>query len=181
MTPFGEKICSLASSIRCEKIYFAPSIPQKKLRNLCNSCQQYREEVYALYDDTVWGGGADGMMLTDSGVWWHNFTEEKAFLSWDALLKYAPAFPEVHAMSVNITPEDKIDASESDAVYKLLAAAFRFKQEECGGRPAAQDAPAAAPATAPAAPVCMVECIYCGRNYDRSKGNCPGCGAPPER
>ena len=55
-----------------ERFHVAPNIPENKLLNALKAygygCGA--GDVLALYDDTFWGGGGDGFVITLEGVWW---------------------------------------------------------------------------------------------------------------
>ena len=70
--PLGDRIQALIDKllrpIGEERLYFAPEIPAAKLagarKGLLKGLEN-GETVYALYDDTLWGGCKDGFALTD--------------------------------------------------------------------------------------------------------------------
>jgi hypothetical protein len=56
------------------RLYLAPNIPPRKLKNAISKYapQVTPEDVLLLYDNTILGSAADGLCLTLSGVYWYN-------------------------------------------------------------------------------------------------------------
>ena len=54
------------SRVISQDLYFAPDVPEKKLNNAAKSMglAENISSVVALYDDTVFGSGKDGLALT---------------------------------------------------------------------------------------------------------------------
>lgn len=70
-----------------KQIFLAPQIPLSKV---ANAIEAYApglkpDEVLLLYDNTVWGGSRDGLLLTAHEVWWHNMTEAPSRRRFDAI------------------------------------------------------------------------------------------------
>jgi hypothetical protein len=68
-----------------EWVHYAPSIPprmKKALRVVHERHLHPRDEILVLYDDTVFGSGTDGFLLTERGVHWHNFWGPADALAW---------------------------------------------------------------------------------------------------
>jgi hypothetical protein len=65
---------SVASLGDFANVYLSPKIPEQKLQNALRSyAPKVRPEaVLLLFDDTVFGGAKDGMILTANAVYWHN-------------------------------------------------------------------------------------------------------------
>lgn len=70
-----------------EKTYFAPDIPQKKL---ANALQKYApsvdpDRVIVLHDDTLFGGGKEGFLITDSAFYAHNLGNDGIVIRFNAI------------------------------------------------------------------------------------------------
>lgn len=61
-----------------KSLYIGDAIPPAKLANALTSYapRVSRADVLLLYDNTVFGGSKDGLLLTGSAVHWHNMSEE---------------------------------------------------------------------------------------------------------
>ncbi len=65
------------SSIRDGRVYFAPDIPNRKLRNALRTyaAGSEQEEPLILIDNTAFGGAKDGALLTTRKIYAHNILE----------------------------------------------------------------------------------------------------------
>lgn len=71
------EIRRLLGDTRDSSLYIGEAIPQTKLTNALTSYAPSvpRADVLLLYDNTVFGGSKDGLLLTTSAVHWHNMSE----------------------------------------------------------------------------------------------------------
>lgn len=59
-------------------LHLAPDLPERLVRKVREVHHQHLpppERILVIYDDTVFGGGADGFVLTDTRLCWKNFLE----------------------------------------------------------------------------------------------------------
>lgn len=69
-------------------IYLAPNIPPRKLANARRAHARHLpegERVLLLYDDTLFGGGREGVLLTPQRICWKNFLEHPRSLAFEDL------------------------------------------------------------------------------------------------
>lgn len=107
-----------------DDLYFRPQIPASKERNaraVHVAWLDANEPVLVLYDDTLFGAGDDGFVLTAQRLHWRNILDEPRTLAW-AELDPAQIGPgedglTVHGQPLHLTLGD--DASEFPA--RLIA------------------------------------------------------------
>lgn len=60
------------------RLFLAPAIPHNKLTNALSAygAGLQPQQVLLLYDDTIFGGAREGVMLTADAVYWHNIADE---------------------------------------------------------------------------------------------------------
>lgn len=103
-----------------DDLYFSPQIPASKERNaraVHAAWLDANEPVLVLYDDTLFGAGDDGFVLTAQRLHWRNILDEPRTLAW-AELDPAQIGPgedglTVHGQPLHLTLGD--DASEFPA------------------------------------------------------------------
>jgi len=61
--------------MRCSSLFLGEAIPDKKLRNACES-MNVAEPLYVLIDSTVWGGSREGMVVTGNSIYCKNIDED---------------------------------------------------------------------------------------------------------
>ncbi|MFO0591352.1 MAG: hypothetical protein U0441_27640 [Polyangiaceae bacterium] len=69
-------------------IHYRPSIPRRMLeaaRAIHAGRIEDERDVLVLYDDTVFGSGADGLVLTERAVCWRSFLGDAEAIRWDDL------------------------------------------------------------------------------------------------
>ena len=66
------------------RLHVAPDIPSKMLANaMAKYMPNVKEtDVLLLYDDTVWGGGREGISLTRDTLYWHALGETPGSISY---------------------------------------------------------------------------------------------------
>lgn len=69
--------------IKDDKIFFAPSIPARKLRNAIKAYAPgvMEKDVLVLIDSTIWGSAKDGALLTGDTLYSHDMGEEPRSIS----------------------------------------------------------------------------------------------------
>ncbi len=73
MIPFDQArkvIERYSSRLQGKRVFSTPSIPEKRVRNACNSYVSLHrdEEIMLLIDDTVFGSGKNGLTITNSRI-----------------------------------------------------------------------------------------------------------------
>ncbi len=69
-------------------IHYSPSVPAKKITAVFGAHEKHLgrgEQILVLYDDTVFGAGNDGFVLTERGVFWRNFLGSAEMIEWAQL------------------------------------------------------------------------------------------------
>ena len=76
-----------AQRVRFDRLYIAPDIPLKKLSGALTRYGSGLDaaDVLALVDDTVFGGGGDGMLVTENAVYLKSLGEERQMVSIEAM------------------------------------------------------------------------------------------------
>jgi hypothetical protein len=72
----------------CDSLYFAPHVPaskEKNLREAYGTLIAAHEPVLVLFDDTVFGAGDDGFVITSQRLGWKNDRIPARTLTWDEL------------------------------------------------------------------------------------------------
>jgi hypothetical protein len=74
MPSVEEIVARHGAGIKDSKIWFAPNIPANKLQGALRSYAQTvsPSEVLMLLDNTMWGGCADGMLITGNRLYAHD-------------------------------------------------------------------------------------------------------------
>ncbi len=87
--PFSERVLlDLASRhlMALDDYYVRGVISPRKLRRSCKVHEGLEpEQVLGLYDDTVFGAGNDGFVITLDALLWRNFLEEPHRVTWSSL------------------------------------------------------------------------------------------------
>lgn len=74
------------------RVHVAPDVPARKERSARESFAapvEAEEPMFVLYDDTMWGGGQGGFVITPRHLCWRNFMEHPRRLRWDELVTHA--------------------------------------------------------------------------------------------
>ena len=68
-------------------IYFYSAIPTKKLNNAIKAYAQVlrHSDVFALYDDTVFGKADNGFIIAKKGIWYYNFLDKPRYFLYTQL------------------------------------------------------------------------------------------------
>jgi hypothetical protein len=69
-------------------VFTESAIPARKLQNAISTYAQRAAagDVLLLYDDTFWGSAKDGLLLTETGVFWRNYQESPRQVAYDEIL-----------------------------------------------------------------------------------------------
>jgi hypothetical protein len=69
-------------------VFTESAFPADKLQNAISAYAQRAaaSEVLLLYDDTFWGSAKDGLLLTETGVFWRNFQESPRQVAYDDIM-----------------------------------------------------------------------------------------------
>lgn len=79
-----EEVIPLVQRAKHDKFFTGSGIPRDKLSNARASMRvPASEEVFALYDDTIWGGSREGILVTSTGVFAKQLWEEPHFWKWN--------------------------------------------------------------------------------------------------
>jgi len=142
-------------------LYVGAAIPSKKLQRAraAHGAVLDNAEVIVLYDDTLFGTGEDGFVLTAQHLAWKNLMSSPSALQWSDISPdgIAPAGGGVSLAGGEISIAGK------EALLPTLAEVFQ----------AIARAARALPATPRAG-----RCTYCSVRVDAGDPRCPGCGAP---
>lgn len=81
---FGQLIKNAGSKLVSNKVYLRPHIPEKKLQYALNSYGSgiSQEDVIILVDDTLFGSGKDGILITDNSIYIKIFSESLRVYKW---------------------------------------------------------------------------------------------------
>lgn len=77
----------LLNGFKNERIYVAPTIPKIKLKNALKSYgfDMSPSQILLLYDDTLFGGAREGLMIARDAVCWHNIGEDPVRISYSEI------------------------------------------------------------------------------------------------
>ncbi len=124
----GDRLISLARMYIGEfpDIFYHPSIPWSKSGRARSAHEAHlpeNEPVAVLYDDTVFGSGEEGFLLTSRRLCWKNFSEEPTQLSWGEIEPSTIETRRNHVRIMNGAIQITGQPSLVPAVAKLLRAA----------------------------------------------------------
>lgn len=69
-----------------EKIYLGDRIPEKKIENAKKSMKfKNDDDVIIFMDNTVFGSGKNGIIISSSGLYWKETFDEDSYLPWDTI------------------------------------------------------------------------------------------------
>jgi hypothetical protein len=113
-----------------DSLYLRPTIPPKKeagARRVHATSLPADERILALYDDTVFGSGEDGFVVTARRVCWKNIGGEPRSIEW-RFLEPESIVPEgrtlaVSGLVIEISGERETIGAAADAFYVLALSA----------------------------------------------------------
>jgi hypothetical protein len=72
---FLKQVRKAFKGIRSDKVWFSGAIPPEKANAATKAYapKVSPEAIMLLYDDTIWGGAKDGLLLTVDAIYWHSF------------------------------------------------------------------------------------------------------------
>ena len=70
------------ANVRSDRFWIGEKIPPVKEGNARKSMNIGNQAVFALYDDTVWGGSREGFVVVASGLFFKNISEDPVFIPW---------------------------------------------------------------------------------------------------
>ncbi len=70
------------ANVRSDRFWIGENIPLAKERNARESMKIGKLAIFALYDDTVWGGSREGFAVTARGLFFKNISEDPEFIPW---------------------------------------------------------------------------------------------------
>lgn len=118
-----------------DSLYLAPTIPQKRevaARRAHAAHLSHDERILALYDDTVFGTGDDGFVVTAKRVCWRNIKGDARSLEW-RYLDPESIIPDGRKLSIadsviEISGEREVIGAAADAFYVLAVSARLFER-----------------------------------------------------
>ena len=124
-----------------DSLYLAPTIPPKRElgARLAHSAHlPANERVLALYDDTVFGTGEDGFVVTAQRLCWKNIKGEARSIEW-RFLDPESVIPDRFKLSVadsliEISGERNVIGAAADAFY-MLAVSARLHERRFSAAP----------------------------------------------
>ena len=120
-----------------DRVYLKPDIPPRKLRSAREAHHLAEELILVLYDDTMFGSGKDGFVLTASGIHWKNFLEEPQCISYAQLdpetLSVSGFIFELAGGQINIT----MSRGLQDILLELLQKLAKGGQQDAESGPSA--------------------------------------------
>jgi hypothetical protein len=145
---------------RFDRLYYAPDLPPGPTgtaRGIHVGVLGPDEPVLVFYDDTVFGGGADGFLITPARICWKNIAEGPQQARWTEL---TPADIEEVGGGLTILGS-KVSITGRAEHLPALVEALRAVSADLQRRPGAPG-----------------RCAYCYRALAAADTTCPSCGAP---
>jgi hypothetical protein len=105
-------------------IYVAPSIPPRKEKNaraVHAAWLPADEPIAVLFDDTLFGAGDDGFVVTPARICWRNFGEEPNMLPWQEVVTVDVAEPVLNGKRIKTTSGKQATLTGSVALFRTLA------------------------------------------------------------
>lgn len=83
--PLHKKL--LNSGLSCSEIYLYPNIPEKKLKKAIKAYAKDLEQndVIALLDDTVFGSATEGMLITETHLYYHEILSSPFMIDYNSI------------------------------------------------------------------------------------------------
>jgi hypothetical protein len=113
-------------------IHYRPSIPPTMLDAVRTVHARHLapdDEALVLYDDTVFGSGNDGFILTERGLCWRGFLGPADAMPWSEV---APEHIALDGDLLFLEPERKIDLRMRPGMARLVANALAEIAREVG-------------------------------------------------
>lgn len=116
-----------------DSLYLAPTIPVKRAASARRAHTAHlpaNERILALYDDTVFGSGEDGFVVTAQRLCWKNIKGEPRSIEW-RFLDPESVIPEGRKLSVadsliEISGDRQVIGAAADVFYMLAVSARLF-------------------------------------------------------
>jgi hypothetical protein len=116
-----------------DSLYLSPTIPAKRVvgaRRAHAAHLPANERILALYDDTVFGSGEDGFIVTAQRLCWKNIQGEARSVEW-RFLDPESVIPEGRKLSVadsiiEISGDRQVIGAAADVFYMLAVSARLF-------------------------------------------------------
>lgn len=105
-------------------IFVAPSIPPRKERNaraVHAASLPADEPIAVLFDDTVFGGGDDGYVVTTNRLCWRNYTEQPQMLPWGEIRHIDLTDPVLNGLRIKSTSSKDATLVASLQLFRRLA------------------------------------------------------------
>ena len=82
-SPAFQIVAEAFANVRSDRFWIGEKIPPSKERNARKSMNIGKQAIFALYDDTVWGGAREGFAVVASGLFFKNIAEDPVFIPWE--------------------------------------------------------------------------------------------------
>jgi hypothetical protein len=106
-------------------IQYRPSIPHKMTAAVRVVHERHlgaREEILVIYDETVFGSGTDGIVLTERGVCWRPFWGTADAMTW---LEMSPDDVSSDGDSLMLADKRQIDLRTRPGMARMVAGVLR--------------------------------------------------------
>jgi hypothetical protein len=125
--PALQRIVELLDGFAHPRLFLAGNIPTEKLNSALENYAKKvaKKDVLLLYDDTVFGGAQDGLILTSEAVHWRNYLEEVERIRY-ADIREGRSVGGIFSAKI-VVNDKKINVSQSNfnAVAQALAKVIR--------------------------------------------------------
>lgn len=81
-SPAIQIVAKAFANVCSDRFWIGEKIPPAKERNARKSMNIGKQTIFALYDDTVWGGSREGFAVVASGLFFKNIAEDPVFIPW---------------------------------------------------------------------------------------------------
>jgi hypothetical protein len=105
-------------------IFVAPAIPPRKEKNvraLYAASLPADEPIAVLFDDTVFGAGDDGFIVTPARICWRNFGEEPKMIPWPEVASVGLAEPVINGGPIKTTSGKGPTLAAAMQLFRTLA------------------------------------------------------------
>ena len=121
--PALQRIVEALGGFTNPRLFLAGDIPTEKLNSALENYAKSvaKDDVLLLYDNTVFGGAQDGLILTSEAVHWRNYLEEVERIRY-ADINWAMSVDGIFSADI-VVNDKKINVTQSDhnATAKVLA------------------------------------------------------------
>lgn len=125
--PALQRIVELLDGFAHPRLFLAGNIPTEKLNSALENYAENvaKEDVLLLYDNTVFGGAQDGVILTGDTVHWRNYLEEVERIRYTDI-NWAMSVDGIFSADIMVN-DKKINVTQTDhnATAKVLAKVLR--------------------------------------------------------